>query len=526
MRPLSIIVLCLSLINVYSQPLIGWQKTYGGTGLDVLTKIDLSPTGYYVGGLSNSNISGEKSQNSKGGTDCWLLSVSPTGQILWQKTIGGSLDEGVRSLCKTNDGGVIIGASSSSNISGDKTENSRGSSDYWIVKLDSSGNIEWQRTLGGNQSDGLNSIMQTADNGYILGGVSTSEISGEKSEGTRGLNPSYDYWILKLDSSGVIEWQKTYGGDDYDQLITIKQTADLGYIVAGNSRSNANYDKTENSRGYIDYWILRLNSQGSIVWQKTIGGDDIEQVTDIIETNSGGFVVGGYSYSGISGDKTDAVHGLSDFWILKLDELGNIFWQKSIGGNGSDYLYSMIENPDNSLVLAGSSNSGISGDKTENSRGLEDMWVLRLNESGSIGWQKTIGGNQADGIQSICRTLDNGYALGGNSRSSISGEKSQDCRGQTDYWFVKLNTDNLAVEHNTNKNEITIYPNPTNENVSINVPAGCIIEELVLTDVTGKVLKIEKDSLNKMDIVGDTGLYILTVITNGFKKSFKIIKQR
>jgi hypothetical protein len=151
---------------------------------------------------------------------------------------------------------------------------------------------------------------------------------------------------------------------------------------------------------------------------------------------------------------------------------------------------------------------------------------LRLNESGSIGWQKTIGGNQADGIQSICRTLDNGYALGGNSRSSISGEKNQDCRGQTDYWFVKLNTDNLAVEHYNNKNEITIYPNPTSENVSINVPAGCIIEELVLTDVTGKVLKIEKDSLNKIDIVGDTGLYLLTVITNGFKKSFKIIKQR
>ena len=117
----------------------------------------------------------------------------------------------------------------------------------------------------------------------------------------------YDYWVLKLNAAGGIEWQKTYGGDDYDQLITIKQTADLGYIVAGNSYSNANYDKTENSRGNIDYWVLRLNSQGSIVWQKTIGGDDIEQVTDIIETNSGGFVVGGYSYSGISGDKTDAV---------------------------------------------------------------------------------------------------------------------------------------------------------------------------------------------------------------------------
>lgn len=524
MKRFYIFVFYLCFFIVHCQPIIGWQKTYGGTGLDALSEIDLANNGYYLGGISNSNLSGEKNQNSKGGNDCWLLSTSSTGQIIWQKTIGGSLDEGIQSLCKTNDGGVIIGASSTSDISGDKTENSRGNSDYWIVKLNLSGNIEWQRTLGGSESDGLRSIRQTAEGGYILGGISISNISGEKNEDARGL--SYDYWILKLDSLGIIEWQKTYGGDDYDELIAIKQTADLGYIVAGNSYSNANYDKTENSRGNLDYWVLKLDPQGMILWQKTLGGNDTDIVTDIIETNSNDFLVAGYSFSGISGDKTEPSNGTCDFWLLNLDASGNIVWQKTIGGDGSDFLYSILENPDHSILLAGGSDSGISGDKIENSRGLEDMWILRLNQSGIIEWQKTIGGSQADGIKSIKKTSDNGYVLGGFSRSSISGEKNEDCRGQTDYWFVKLATDNLFVDSYNIKREMNIFPNPTTGSITIDLPPDSIIYELILTDLSGKVINLEKKSINNFEIIGDAGTYMLTVIDNiGLKKTVKILKK-
>jgi hypothetical protein len=510
-------------VSAFCQPLIDWQKTYGGAGNDIFYELDTAPNGYYIGGVSNSNISGDKKQNSKGANDCWLLSLGSSGQILWQKTIGGALDDGIRSLTRTNDGGLIVGGGSNSDISGDKNEDSRGFSDYWIIKLDNNGGIEWQRTIGGSDADGLRSIRQTADNGYILGGLSVSGISGEKTEGSRGTSPSYDYWILKLDTLGNIEWQKTYGGDQTDDLISIRQTADLGYIVAGNSDSNANFDKTENSRGSVDYWILRLDVQGNIIWQRTYGGSDIDLVTDILENDTNGFYVGGFSYSSVSGDKTAPVSGSTDFWLLNLDSSGDVVWQKTIGGNGSDFLYSLSKNTDHSLLLGGSSNSPISGDKSENSRGLADMWLVKLNESGAITWQKTIGGNQADAIYSIKKTDDNSYILGGFSRSSISGDKNEDCRGETDYWFVKLEPDNLSVA-SVIKRAVEIFPNPTDGVLTINLPDDVAISDIALADVTGKKITFQRLSHNTISISSEPGIYLLTVITDSRNQSFKIIK--
>ena len=152
--------------------------------------------------------------------------------ILWQRTIGGSGKEYLKSIEETSDGGMIIGGYSNSNISGDKSENSRGANDYWILKLDSSGNIVWQRTLGGDGEDKLAAFHQTSDGGYIVGGYSDSGISGEKTESSRGFT---DYWILKLNSSGSIEWQKTIGGNEGDLLVEIHQTPDDKYILAGSS---------------------------------------------------------------------------------------------------------------------------------------------------------------------------------------------------------------------------------------------------------------------------------------------------
>lgn len=163
--------------------------------------------------------------------------------ILWQRTIGGSGDESVTALINTTDGGFVVGGYSDSNISGEKTENSRGGKDYWILKMDSAGEIEWQRTIGGDQDDYLNDAKQTQDGGYILAGSSSSGISGEKTEPSRG---DSDYWILKLSSTGNIDWQKTYGGDAFDAASDIVQTPEGGYIVAGNSASGISGDRTIN----------------------------------------------------------------------------------------------------------------------------------------------------------------------------------------------------------------------------------------------------------------------------------------
>ena len=164
----------------------------------------------------------------------------------------------------TKDGGLIIGGYSGSGMSNQKTENSRGAADYWIVKLDSSSIIRWDKTIGGNSSDLLFVIQQTTDSGYILGGYSSSGKSGEKTESSRGDD---DYWIVKLNAQGAIEWDKTIGGNTYDILQSVQQTTDGGYIVGGQSLSNKSGEKTENGRGSYDYWIVSLGCR----WQYSMG---------------------------------------------------------------------------------------------------------------------------------------------------------------------------------------------------------------------------------------------------------------
>jgi hypothetical protein len=184
----------------------------------------------------------------------------------------------LQSIKQTSDGGFILGGSSDSNISGDKTENCLGGTDYWMVKTDAMGTIQWQNTIGGSGYEYLFSIEQTTDGGYILGGYSSSNISGDKSENSIGGN---DYWIVKTDSTGNVQWQNTIGGSSSDILYSINQTTDEGFILGGYSLSNITGDKTENNLGGRDYWIVKTDSTGNIQWQNTIGGSSNDQLQSI-----------------------------------------------------------------------------------------------------------------------------------------------------------------------------------------------------------------------------------------------------
>ncbi|MFN5774540.1 MAG: hypothetical protein ACK447_15790, partial [Flavobacterium sp.] len=189
-------------------------------------------------------------------------------QIEWQNRIGG-FEVNLNSVAQhTIDGGYIIGGSSNSNLSGDKTENSRGLFDYWIVKTNNSGIIEWDKTIGGSAPNGweqdvLTDLKQTLDGGYIICGISDSPISGDKNENSIG---SVDFWVVKLNPFGVIEWQNTIGGMNADEPYSILQTIDGGFLVSGQSQSNISGDKSENSRGLKDYWVVKLNQLGQIEW--------------------------------------------------------------------------------------------------------------------------------------------------------------------------------------------------------------------------------------------------------------------
>jgi murein DD-endopeptidase MepM/ murein hydrolase activator NlpD len=423
-------------------PEIEWQNTIGGDDYDYLSSLNQTNDGGYVfGGYSTSPLSGDKTEPSflnmfgQRTADYWVMKLNSAGNYIeWQNTLGGTNADICTSVIETSDNGYILGGLSYSDVSVDKSEPNIGGYDIWIVKLDSLGSILWDKTIGGTSGENLQSMGITPDGGYILGGSSSSNISADKHESNIGGN---DFWVIKLDAIGNIEWENTIGGNNEDFLNAIKLTSDGGYIVGGFSTSGISGDKTETNKGEYDYWIVKLNASGNIEWQKTIGGNQSD-VLNSIEVTEDGYLLGGYSLSGISGDKTEANIGDLDYWVVKLNTGGIIQWQNTIGGVGQDVLCSVQQTQDNGFILGGYSNSGISGDKTEASYG-RDYWVVKINETGStIEWQKTIGGTLQDDLYSVHETNDGGYILGGCSGSDISGDKTESVMGVVDYWLVKL----------------------------------------------------------------------------------------
>lgn len=429
--------LFININNGYTQlPEIQWQNAIGGNGAESLTSIENTDDGGYIlGGYSDSGISGDKSEINRGDNDYWIVKINSSGNIEWEKTFGGSGGDALLAVKQTNDGGYILAGFSDSGISGDKTESSLGGNDYWIIKINSTGILEWQNTIGGGSDDYLNSIIQTPDDGFLLGGSSHSGISGDKTETVSGFD---DYWIVKTDNAGNIEWQNTIGGNGNEALTSLNFTLDGNFIIGGYSDSELSGDKTEASNGLFDYWILKLDINGNIIWQNTIGGTSNDNLGSITPTEDGGFIIAGQSSSGISGDKTEPIHGSTDFWVVKTDMYGNILWQKNIGGNGSELLPDIKQCVDNGFILSGGSSSGISGDKNE-AYGKYDYWALGLDEIGNIIWQRSMGGSQNDFATSVVQSADGGYCVAGYSGSGSTGNKTENVNGLLDYWIVKLN---------------------------------------------------------------------------------------
>ncbi len=458
---LYFITLCVAIPAFPQSPNVVWDNTIGGTGIDYFEISIMTPdSGFILGGRSSSDISFDKTQNNIGfGFDYWIVKTDKDGVVQWDKTYGGTADDELFTIDLTSDGGYILGGKSYSNISGDKTENRIGDFDFWVVKVDSLGVLEWENTIGGTQEDNLYSIEQTSDGGYILGGMSRSNISPDKTENSLG---SGDYWVVKLNSLGVIQWDNTIGGTSFDGLRDIHQTTDGGYILAGYSFSDISLDKSENAIGLSDFWIVKLNSLGVIVWDNTIGGTDYDYnfYNGVIQTADGGYLIGGESESNISGDKTENATN-QDFWVLKLNALGVIQWQNTIGGSQYETFRSLIQTSDGGYLVGGWSPSNISGDKSENSNGNNDYWIVKLNNLGIVLWDKTVGGNDSDRLSSIIETHNNGILLGGTSYSNISGDKTEnglDFGPPIDYWIVKLDFNNCSISNLSAGNQTACNP--------------------------------------------------------------------
>ena len=435
-----VLVAALTATSIYAQPL-KWQKTLGGTENDLLLSSESTNDGGYIfAGYSASPAGLYKSENAIGNNDMWIVKTDSVGNIEWENTIGGLADDVANSISQTLDGGYIVAGYSGSGISGDKTEATKGGLDYWIVKLDALGNIEWQNTIGGNKNDQAVAVKQALDLGYIVAGFSLSGISGDKSEVNNGPSTTSDYWIIKLDNAGNIVWQNTIGGNSYDYLYTVELTWDGGYVVGGYSQSGISGDKTEALIGSADYWVLKLNHLGNIQWQNTIGGSGSDIVRKIIQDDDGGFIVGGYSSSDISGDKSEIAYGVStDYWVVKLNSSGMLVWQNNVGGNDTEILYDIVKLQEGGFGLFGVTYSGVSGDKTEAGKGGGDYWYVKLNDAGELESQNTVGGILEDGVGSITQGSNGDIILAGYSKSPLGEDKTENNLGALDtydWWIV------------------------------------------------------------------------------------------
>lgn len=444
---ISILITQLTFAQV-TAPAIDWQRDLGGSEGDGVGIIHQMPDGSYIMATSSySDISGDKTEGVLEGDDYWVVKLDSNRNIIWQNTIQGSGSETLTAMELTPDGGCIMGGySNAHDPSADKAEHGFDGYDYWVVKIDTFGGLEWEKTIGGHDNDYLSCIALTSEGGYIIGGYSNSGNTGEKTEASNG---QYDYWVLKLNSHGHVQWQNSIGGSGTEYLYSIQQTSDHGYILAGTSESPLSGDKTEALSGSFDYWIIKLTNTGTISWQNTIGGSLYDYGKDIRQLPDGGYIVAGTSSSPVSGDKTEGNIGEADYWIIRLDATGNIIWQNTIGGNKPDGAECIAVTADG-YIIGGNSYSNISGDKTQNHVGSAhnqryDYWVVKIDTAGNVLWDKNMGTSADEIVGSIEYEADGSYLIGGYSAGGVSGDKTIPQYGNGDVWIIKLHPDAVCT---------------------------------------------------------------------------------
>lgn len=534
----------LCTISTYSQDIL-WEKSFGGKNSEYL--FDAIPTpdyGFILAGSSISGKEGSKTNENKGNYDYWVWKMTEKGDLDWQKSFGGSADDHLQSIRLTNDGGFILAGISNSPKDGDKKEDNKGQSDFWLIKLDAKGGEIWQRTIGGNGLENLYSIAPTSDGGYIIGGTSSSDKSPKNESGkedkfgkTDASFGNLDYWVIKLNASGNIIWQKTYGGIYADELRSIEPTKDGGYIIGGYSNSPKSGNKTDDNFGEGDYWILKLDTAGEILWQKTIGGDQDDNLFVLTQTLDGGFIAGGSSNSGAMNSKTKGNGKGTDFWILKFDENGAIIWQETYDYGKLDVLTSIVENTDGTFLIGGYAQSEAQNSaalesgsigklpKAGDKEGINDYIALKINPNGEELWTQTVGSRGDEVLRKLIETRDGGYLLAGTSNGGASRDKNSS-QGGNDFWVVKLKDKSKKEKE---KLLLEIIPNPaisyTNAIVNYDYDYGTA----TIFDLNGRSLKsiaIKGEHTIPIELTNiPQGLYIIKVKTNNGEHAGKIIKR-
>jgi hypothetical protein len=352
-----------------------WIRTYGGNADELALASASSPDLGHI-------IAGSITDKS----DSLLLSLDEAGAVRWQTSIGGPGRDEISDIRITSDG-EIVGV-------GSTAAPGNGNRNLWVIKLNGSGDIVMQKEYGGDGEDEASGLLEAADGGFVVAGSTTSFGFGAQ-----------DVWILKLSSSGIVEWQQAYGDSANEAAHAIAAAGDGGFVVAG----------WTDAPGSRDVWVLRLDDQGAIIWQKRYGGAMADEARALVRTSDGGFVIAAESAS----FGTDSN---PDVWLMKLDADGVIEWQRSIEAGGAAVLNALHATSDGGIIAGG----GVQPNPLD----AEDLWVMKLDLLGQVQWQRAFGGDLYDSAAAILETFDGGYLVTGTTESY--GVR------QRDMWALRL----------------------------------------------------------------------------------------
>ena len=406
-------------------------STLGGSNNDsAQSVVATNDGGYAILGYTQSN-DGNITDKQDESFDYWLLKFSSQNTLEWQKTYGGSQDDRGREIIQTQDGGyAIIGTSESSDF--DVTENN-GSQDFWISKLDAAGNISWQNSFGFQGDDMGVSVIQTSDFGYLLTGV--LDVTSSNGQGNTNRNTARhaggDYWAIKLDASGNLQWSRYFGGNFTDTPVGAVEMNDGGFIIAGGSDSE-DTDISAN-KGTYDFWVVRVNADGDLVWEKSFGGTETDEARAMVKANDGNIVIVGETRS--NDLDVSSNNGAADFWLIKISTGGNLIWQKTIGGSGFDVARDINTTQDNGFIISGSSRSS-DGDVSEN-KGQNDAWAVKVDNNGNLIWEASSGGTNIDFAYGIAELNDQSVVVVGDTSSN--DEDILENKGFADLLLFKIN---------------------------------------------------------------------------------------
>jgi len=414
-------------------PQIQWQNNYPGL-FPVVRQA--AGGGYVVGSISG----------GFGGPDYSVIRLDASGNQMWQRNYGGTDEDWLTDIQPTSDGGFIAaGYSFSSGGGGNKTSANYGDADWWIIRLNADGDKLWETEVGGSSSEwtGLSaiSILQAHNGDFLVAGFSASAPgTGNKTAPQFGGGDGY---VTRLDSNGNILWDRSYGGNGKDYLIYLVENMDGTILLAGSSASGPSGNKTSPNYGGLDFWLVKTDAAGNLLWDRSFGGSDDDYLDGFAAAPNGDVVLGGTSYSGISGNKTAVQRGLGgDCWLVRVDVNGNEVWQQTYGGNSSQYLWGLVGTPDGGFLLAGETDSPISGNKVSPFiGGNSDAWAVKLDANGNHQWDLDLGGTRhdsLDGYGPISLTSDGGFIVTGGTLSTDGNTTVANQGGQGGAWVVKF----------------------------------------------------------------------------------------